>query len=71
MKVKVKICGIRRIESAEAAISAGADFLGFNFVKKSKRYLDPILAKQIIDVLRIKDKESPVRNASAIVAGGR
>ena len=48
-KVKVKICGIRRLESAEAAVEAGADFLGFNFVNESTRFVNPIAAKEIIE----------------------
>lgn len=48
MNVKVKICGIRNMEAAKAAVGAGADFLGFNFVAASKRYADPATAKQII-----------------------
>lgn len=59
--VKVKICGIRSLESAQVAIDAGADFLGFNFVKQSKRYIYPIRAKAIIDTLRIKDKELGIK----------
>lgn len=49
--VKVKICGIRSLESAQVAINAGADFLGFNFVKSSKRYIEPERAKEIINVI--------------------
>lgn len=48
-KTKVKICGIRRLESAEAAVRAGADFLGFNFVNESSRFVNPIAAKEIIE----------------------
>ena len=51
---KVKICGIRSVESALAAVDAGADFLGFNFVPTSKRYIDPSVAKTIVDA--VKDK---------------
>jgi phosphoribosylanthranilate isomerase len=54
----VKICGVRDLKSAEAAIAAGADFLGFNFVETSKRYIDPNDAKQIINELRIMNHES-------------
>ena len=48
MIVKVKICGIRTLESAQTAIDAGADFLGFNFVPISKRFISPLLAKKIM-----------------------
>ncbi len=50
-KVKVKICGIKSTEEAQAAFNAGADFLGFNFVKISNRYITPGRAKKIIDKL--------------------
>ena len=47
-KVKVKICGIRSLEEAEAAVNAGADALGFNFWPQSPRYVTPRAAKAII-----------------------
>lgn len=47
MKVKVKICGIKTLETAQAAFDAGADFVGFNFVSTSKRYIEPEKAKKI------------------------
>ncbi len=56
MKTLVKICGIRSVESAQAVIGAGADFLGFNFVPSSKRYIDPVLAKEIIRAIKGKIK---------------
>lgn len=52
MNVQVKICGIRTVESGLAASAAGADFLGFNFVPSSKRYLEPALAQTIISQLK-------------------
>ncbi|MDP3987561.1 MAG: phosphoribosylanthranilate isomerase [Candidatus Levybacteria bacterium] len=56
MKVKIKICGIRSLESAKAAVLAGADFLGFNFVESSRRFVKPLDAKKIIETLKGKVK---------------
>jgi len=58
MTVKVKICGIRHILSAQEAVNAGADFLGFNFVLSSKRFINPIRVKTIIN--SVKNKISTV-----------
>ena len=48
MRVRVKICGITRAADAEAAISAGADALGFMFVRASPRFIEPSIAGEII-----------------------
>lgn len=53
-KTKVKICGIRTLEAAQVAVHAGVDFLGFNFVRSSKRYIQQEKAKEIILSLRAK-----------------
>ena len=47
MTVRVKICGITRVEDAHAAIDAGADMLGLNFYAKSPRYVELDRARQI------------------------
>lgn len=47
-RVKVKVCGVRTIEEAEAALDAGADALGFNFWAPSPRYIAPHAASEII-----------------------
>ncbi|HSA83712.1 MAG TPA: hypothetical protein VLF20_02385 [Patescibacteria group bacterium] len=52
VQTKVKICGVRTFEDAKIVIAAGADFLGFNFVPTSKRYIDPQKVKKIINDLR-------------------
>lgn len=39
MRVRVKVCGITRPEDAAAAVEAGADAIGLNFVDESPRRL--------------------------------
>lgn len=51
MSVVVKICGIRSLEDARAALAAGADLLGLNFVPASPRYLDPAAARELARAL--------------------
>ncbi|MBF0387651.1 MAG: phosphoribosylanthranilate isomerase [Candidatus Omnitrophica bacterium] len=49
--VRVKVCGITRLEDARAAIKAGADALGFVFYRKSPRYISASRALKIIEAL--------------------
>jgi phosphoribosylanthranilate isomerase len=41
MTVRVKICGLSTPETTEASVAAGADYLGFNFIERSARYISP------------------------------
>ena len=45
--MKVKICGITTKAALDAAIEAGADFVGFVFFEKSKRNISPENAKEL------------------------
>jgi len=49
--VRVKICGVRRLADARAAVAAGADFLGLNFHPPSPRYLEPEAAAELAAAL--------------------
>ncbi|HXJ59131.1 MAG TPA: phosphoribosylanthranilate isomerase [Verrucomicrobiae bacterium] len=49
--MKIKICGITRLEDALAAVEAGADALGFMFYAASPRCITPAHATPIIRAL--------------------
>ena len=53
---KIKICGIKTLNDALAAIEAGADYLGFNFYPKSIRFIEKQACAAITSVLK---KEHP------------
>ena len=47
MRVRVKICGITRLEDVLSAVRAGADAVGFVFHRSSPRYVSPEKAGEI------------------------
>mgnify|MGYP001210923291 CR=1 FL=1 len=53
---EVKICGITTITDANFAINFGADYLGFIFYPKSKRYISFKNCQKILDVIKSKIK---------------
>ncbi|HEY5338905.1 MAG TPA: phosphoribosylanthranilate isomerase [Rhizomicrobium sp.] len=52
MSVQVKICGINSVESADAAVRAGADYAGLVFHPRSPRALQPEQARSLAAHLR-------------------
>ena len=49
---ELKICGLSRLEDIIAVNRHGADYAGFVFFQKSKRYVDPYKASELINLLR-------------------
>lgn len=57
----IKICGVTRLEDAHLCAELGINLIGFNFYKKSPRYLSPEDAATICDDLwRSYGTECPV-----------
>jgi phosphoribosylanthranilate isomerase len=50
-KIQIKICGITKMNDARACIDLGADMIGFNFYRKSSRYVEPAVVREIVDAL--------------------
>ena len=51
MRVRVKVCGITRVEDALAAAELGVDAVGLNFAAESPRCVDLETARAICDAL--------------------
>jgi phosphoribosylanthranilate isomerase len=49
---KIKICGIKTVTDALAAIDLGADLIGFNFYPKSPRYVEVGVCRGIMSKVR-------------------
>jgi phosphoribosylanthranilate isomerase len=49
---KIKICGIKSVTDARAAMDAGAEMIGFNFYRKSPRYVEVGVCRGIMSVMR-------------------
>ncbi|MBN8545395.1 MAG: phosphoribosylanthranilate isomerase [Ignavibacteria bacterium] len=58
----VKVCGITNLEDAILCADAGADILGFIFYEKSKRYITPENAAEIV-----KNLPAAMRKAGVFV----
>ena len=49
---KIKICGIKTVSDALAAMDVGADMIGFNFYPKSPRFVEVGLCRGIMSTMR-------------------
>ena len=52
MSVKVKICGVRSVRALDAALEAGADYIGLVFYPPSPRHVDVETARTLSDRVR-------------------
>jgi phosphoribosylanthranilate isomerase len=74
----VKVCGITNVEDALLCVEAGADLLGFNFYRRSPRYIEPEAARRVIERLPARvtsvgifvNEESPARVAEIAEMSG-
>lgn len=51
--ISVKICGLTAPDQVDAAVQAGARYLGFNFFPKSPRYVTPDRAAELAAVVPV------------------
>jgi phosphoribosylanthranilate isomerase len=50
-RIQIKICGVTNANDARACVELGADMIGFNFYRKSLRYIEPAIVRGIVDTL--------------------
>ena len=49
--LRIKICGVTNVKDARVCAELGADMIGFNFYPQSPRYIEPEIARQIIETI--------------------
>ena len=77
MRVRVKLCGVTRLQDALRAAEMGCDAIGFNFVASSPRYIPPWRAREIAAALPpyvsrvgvFADERPEAIEATAAIAG--
>ena len=48
---QIKICGVTNSDDARACVELGAEMIGFNFYRRSPRYIEPAVVRRIVDAL--------------------
>ncbi|WP_297960215.1 phosphoribosylanthranilate isomerase [uncultured Ruminococcus sp.] len=48
---RIKMCGLRRTEDIEYANIIKPDYIGYVFAEKSRRYIDPVKAAELTELL--------------------
>lgn len=67
--VKVKICGITRLEDAIVAVESGADFLGFILYPPSPRAITPDKVASLISELKLALRPAFARPVPPLLVG--
>jgi phosphoribosylanthranilate isomerase len=49
--VQIKICGVTNVKDARVCAELGASMIGFNFYPQSSRYIEPRVARRIIEAI--------------------
>jgi phosphoribosylanthranilate isomerase len=49
--VQIKICGVTNLGDAKACVELGAHLIGLNFYPQSPRYIQPKVARQIVEAM--------------------
>jgi phosphoribosylanthranilate isomerase len=50
-RAQIKICGVTNVKDTRACAELGASMIGFNFYPKSPRYIEPKIARRIIEAV--------------------
>ena len=49
--VQIKICGVAKVKDAETCAEMGVSMIGFNFYPQSPRYIEPEIARPIVEAI--------------------
>jgi phosphoribosylanthranilate isomerase len=49
--LQIKICGVTNVKDAGACCELGVNMIGFNFYRKSPRYVEPTIVRRITDAM--------------------